>query len=121
MDVKAHLEGFLTVGDGSSEVIAWNRRWCVLNNTKIYFWNYPSDTESKEPVGTLDLSMSNQSSAITADRSICPKPRTLLIETKEKNATKIKRMFLSADSTTDKKQWETMLNMVLAGQKLWNH
>lgn len=119
--VNVKLEGFLTVGEDNSKFIVWNRRWSVLNNTEICFWNYPSEAENKEPMARVSLEICSQSSVSTADRSTCPKPRTLLIETKSENSMDIKRLFLSYDSMEEKRKWETTLNMILGSQKKWNH
>lgn len=47
----------------------------------LMFWNYPCDQEDKEPLATIDLAMCISSEIGTVDRSLCAKPRTLLIET----------------------------------------
>lgn len=32
--------GFLTLS--SEGCTSWNRKWCKLSGSKLYFWNYPA-------------------------------------------------------------------------------
>lgn len=125
VNVNVQLQGFLTIGkENTANCIMWNRRWCVLSNGRIQFWNYPSDSEDKDPLDTIALKLPNRLLVKTADRSICPKPRTLQLEIEvasldSENDRTVKRLFLSADTTDEKRNWEACLNLVVSSSKKW--
>ena len=70
--------GFL---NQSSGMACWNLRWCVLDNRKLRFWNYPKEQDSKPPICELDLVNCVSEKIALVDSTMCPRARTLLIET----------------------------------------
>lgn len=119
------IEGFLTVGKETGDCITWNRRWCVLQQSKIKYWNYPCETDTSPPLEVIDLTLCGNSEIASAPRSICARPKTFLIEI-IKDTDQLPcyencfRRFLSADSNKDKKNWENKLNSVISFLRNWN-
>lgn len=118
-------EGFLTIGKETGGCITWNRRWCVLQQHELKYWNYPCDTDTSEPLEVIDLTLCATSVIGSADRKMCARPRTLFIETIkniDQSPTSDNRIqrFLSADSNNDKKNWENKLNSVISFLRNWN-
>ncbi|XP_012261086.2 anillin-like [Athalia rosae] len=135
---KLHLTvshaGFLTHGDEAGGFLAWNRRWCVLQGKTLMFWNYPCDQEDKKPLATIDLTNCISGEVTLVDRSLCAKPRTLLIETSiertrsDRNSVTLDlrssctvvRNLLCCDTARDLTQWESKLNQVVSALRDWN-
>ena len=70
--------GFVNQSSGMSY---WNLRWCILDNRKLMFWNYPKDQDCKPPICELDLVNCVSEKISLVDNTMCPRARTLLIET----------------------------------------
>ena len=128
-------EGFITHGDEAGGYARWNRRWCVLKGHTLMFWNYPREQEVKEPLMTIKLINCVSKKITTADRTICARPRTLLLEImrnkneEDKNnmvieyqtpGTKIVRHFLFCDTLPDLMEWTAKLNHVIFALREWN-
>lgn len=73
--------GFITYGNESEGLAVWNRLWCVLKGHTLMFWNYPREQEIKKPLMSIDLLHCLSESIVEISRSLCAKPRTLLLET----------------------------------------
>eukprot|EP00116_Pleurobrachia_bachei_P012709 sb/3472971/ len=43
-------KGFLTIFQEESGLGAWNRRWCSIQDNKIYYWLYPEDQVNRNKV-----------------------------------------------------------------------
>ncbi|XP_046749864.1 anillin-like protein 1 isoform X2 [Diprion similis] len=138
LSCKLHLSvshaGFLTHGDEAGGFAAWNRRWCVLQGQTLMFWNYPCDQEDKEPLTTIDLTNCISSEISTVERSMCAKPRTLLIETFRQRSVldrnsmllecrlscTVVRNLLCCDTVKELNQWKSNLNRVVSALRDWN-
>lgn len=115
LDVK--ISGFLTVGvENEQSCTIWNRRWCVLENSNLKYWNYPSE-ETSIPLGVVDLSYCIEQTISLADRRSCARPRTLLVPIQSNNT--LRKYLLSTDSTKDLEMWEKELNFVIRSLTTW--
>ncbi|XP_034940589.1 anillin-like [Chelonus insularis] len=127
-------QGFVTQGNECGGLIAWNRRWCILKSHTLLFWNYPEDQENKMPMMVINLMHCVSEQISPAHRSLCAKPRTLLIETLRvqhpddtnnlmmechQSFTIIKHL-LSFDSTRELVDWMSKLNHILSILREWN-
>lgn len=112
--------GFLTVGTNVTGSIAWNRRWCSLKGNLMYFWNYPSDEDSVDPLEIVDLRRCMNAFIAPVDRTTCSKPRTILLETIEDNADSFEKHYINFDSLTEMANWEEQLNKVVNALRMWN-
>lgn len=82
VQLSARHSGFLTQADEAGGLIAWSRRWCVLEGASLLLWNYPREQEDgKSPIYVVDLTACVSRRVELVDRKLCPRPRTLLIET----------------------------------------
>lgn len=106
--------GFLTIGEEATGNYTWNRKWCVLEGTIIKYWNYPIDEEFKAPIGVLDLKKSTTTTIKLAQRNICAKPRTFLIEFDAN------KFYFSADTSEDLKVWLNILDEITICLNGWN-
>ncbi|XP_046484802.1 anillin-like [Neodiprion pinetum] len=134
LQLSVYHAGFLTHGDEAGGFAAWNRRWCVLQNQTLMFWNYPCDQEEKQPLATIDLSNCTSPEINAVDRSMCAKPRTLLIETfRERNVSDrnsmllecrlsctVIRNLLCCDTLKDLNLWKSKINRVVSALRDWN-
>ncbi|GLV43344.1 scraps [Carabus blaptoides fortunei] len=114
--------GFLTIGTESGGCTAWNRRWCVVDGPMLRFWNYPSDEDTCDPLQEVDLKNCANARIEIADRTLCARARTLLLETvtpEDKSCT-IDKHFLSTDTGLEMKIWETKLNTIVSALRTWN-
>ncbi|XP_012272000.1 anillin-like isoform X2 [Orussus abietinus] len=134
LDLTITHSGFLTHGDEAGGLAVWNRRWCVLQGHSLMFWNYPPDEETKSPLLTIDLKHCISDKITIAERTICAKPRTLLIETARRrdasdrnsmmmecrSSLTIVRNLLSCDDTNDLMKWMTKFNHVISALREWS-
>lgn len=112
------ISGFLTIGlDNEHGCIIWNVRWCVLEGAILKYWNHPSE-EVTHALGSLDLSYCLEQQISAVDRSLCARPRTLMVPVKYKEGER--KYLLSADKLSDMKEWEKELNYVLRALDMWN-
>lgn len=72
---------FLSRGEQSSAIGAWNRRWCVLKGQTLQLWNYPDEQETHIPIFSIDLGKCISDRVSVADRTMCARVRTLVVET----------------------------------------
>ncbi|KAF5307457.1 hypothetical protein FQR65_LT06812 [Abscondita terminalis] len=73
--------GFLTIGSEAGGLATWNRRWCRLSGYLLECWNYPLEQEFGDCICSIDLRYCVMSYISRADRELCARPRTLLVET----------------------------------------
>lgn len=124
--ITEEIDGFLTIGTESGGLITWNRRWCSLKEAKLRYWNYPYEMDNKAPLEVIDLNSCVNAAVGTAERSVCARPRTLLLllefESKDKNKMNdvlVVKRFLSTDKLKEKKDWESKLNSVISTLYSW--
>lgn len=89
----------------------------------LKFWNYPQDASSSKPVGCIDLSATDQEQVYQADRSLCPRPRSIVIKLRDPVSMldeKPNMYFLVSDSKPELRQWMKELNNTLKFIKDWN-
>lgn len=128
INIRQSMEGFLNVGAETGGFITWNRMWCSLRGSELKYFNYPDEIETGIPLGMVDLRTSASGMIKKANRSMCPKPRTLLLETVNLQADVIAdadevpvviRYFLSADTAIEMRSWEDALNSILLSLTKW--
>lgn len=115
--------GFLTIGTETGKSITWNREWCFFQGFVLKYWNYPSQQEFVEPIGIIDISYCIASSITQADRTLCARARTLLLELeymcKKTNTHSIRNYYLSADNLEEMDDWKRRLNFALNSLRNW--
>ncbi|KAJ8938510.1 hypothetical protein NQ318_005174 [Aromia moschata] len=79
------------------------------------YWNYPSE-EVSNALETVDLRNCPEQRISAADRSICARPRTLMLPIGRNNA--VKKYLLSADDCISLEEWDMELNDVLCSLRL---
>ncbi|KAJ8963837.1 hypothetical protein NQ314_005352 [Rhamnusium bicolor] len=52
VEINNKTSGFLNIGTSR---LLWTRRWCVLEDCCLKYWNYPSDVNEMNPIGTFNL------------------------------------------------------------------
>lgn len=79
--VNTKVSGFLTLGlpNKQSEVLFWERKWCVVNETKLSVYNYPSEEDFGEPYISIDLKYCLI--PIATNLKGCPRKRTFMLKT----------------------------------------
>lgn len=118
VNLDVRISGFLTVGiENEQSCTIWNRRWCVLENRNLSYWNYPSE-EAGCPLGVVDLTFCIEQKIRLADRTSCARSKTLLVPIKSGDT--VKKYLLSADSGKDVEMWEKELNFVIKNLTTWN-
>lgn len=127
MTIKSHVDipvkhsGFLTIGTKISNTISWNRRWCVLSSHLLHAWNYPCDEDGVEPLETIDLKKCVNAIVDVADRSVCPRPRTLLLETANaEDPSRFDTYFFQTDTLSEMRTWHDQINKIVSATRTWN-
>lgn len=121
VNLDVRCSGFLNIGFKSGGCATWTRRWCSLFGSQLNYWNYPHEELERNPIGCFELSCCVTSYVTLADREICPRPRTLLLEIAENNENThtIERYFLATDTTEELKVWENKINAVVIALRNW--
>ncbi|XP_047128186.1 anillin [Hydra vulgaris] len=132
-EFTAKATGFLTILEDVGGYTAWNRRWCSLKDSKICYWKYPDDQESKEPIGSIDLRYCISKSIGLLSRDKCARPQTFELELKRslqsgdepnliisicgKNV--YTKYWISADNKDDRVVWMETINKHLSDSRAW--
>lgn len=126
--------GFLTVGkpDIESNFVYWDRKWCILEGSKFYIYNYPQEEEvGQSPEVIIDLQ-----SAMEPFSQIwkCPRRKSFILKMKTRNNNTgtnfisfrhfdnfgSKRYLLAADSKQEFEKWTDDFNFVINSLEKWN-
>ncbi|KAG5863547.1 hypothetical protein JTB14_032090 [Gonioctena quinquepunctata] len=115
LKINITMKGFLTI-------VLWNRRWCVLEGSRINYWNHPNEELSMAPLGQLDLLKTHTHRVGVVDKEFCPRPRTSSFEVRvEGPGPAIREYFLSADSLSEFEEWSRQLNLVQGYLRKWRN
>ncbi|CAH0550334.1 unnamed protein product [Brassicogethes aeneus] len=118
VNLKSDVSGFLTIANYDGNGIIWSRRWCSLEGCRLKYWNYPSEELTKAPMGIIDFQYCISKTIGQADRMICPRQKTLQIQTKNKDI--ITNHLLSCDNADEFHKWQGQLNYVIDSIRKWN-
>lgn len=88
----------------------------MLEGAILKYWNHPSE-EVTGALGSLDLNYCLEQQISIVDRSLCARPRTLMVPVKYKEGER--KYLLSADKLSDMKEWEKEINYVLRALSMW--
>ncbi|XP_018327625.1 anillin-like [Agrilus planipennis] len=112
--INKNISGFLNMGSRTNnDTVSWNRLWCKLDGQYLKFWNYPSEEHDNSASTVINLSNSVNYPLSCASREICPRPRTLLLQTHEVKCNGIVIYLLSYDSLKELETWKDYLNSVI--------
>ncbi|KAI4500797.1 hypothetical protein M0802_004008 [Mischocyttarus mexicanus] len=133
--ITMEYRNFFTIFEYVSGFGIWQRRWCVLKGTILFYYKYPHHEGKKTPLGSLDLRDVFTKTADLAPFSICMRANTILFETKRTaqpedtdslimvtngSETTIRHLF-SADTKEDRLEWCSKLNKVLHILQVWGN
>ncbi|XP_025154698.1 anillin isoform X3 [Harpegnathos saltator] len=133
ISVSVEHRGFLTVFEDISGLGAWDRRWCLLKNAKLFFWVHPEDEHKKSPIGSLDLEGIFTKNIQFVNREKCARPFTFLLEAirpaqpgdadnlimKTDGIETVIEHFMLADTREEGLQWLSKLNKTLNLIRAW--
>lgn len=118
--INIRESGFLTLGTDYKGTPIWNRRWCILNGTKLQYYNYPNEDTVSSPIGEIDLAKCRTPKIRSVHRNVCARPRTLLLEIEVDPAkSTTKKYYLCTDSISELEEWQRQLNAVLTALNKW--
>lgn len=131
LSIPLRYAGFLTVGldIGHGLTPSWNRRWCELRAPLLRVCDGPrrrdddaDDDDASDVLHVVDLRRCINARVEPVCRSVCARPKTLLLETSSTAtpAADLRRYLLSADTISEMRAWETHLNKVVAALHTWN-
>ncbi|KAG5872884.1 hypothetical protein JTB14_034125 [Gonioctena quinquepunctata] len=122
LKINITMKGFLTIRANFKGYPVWNRRWCVLEGSRMNYWNNPNEEPLMAPIGQLDLLKTHTHQVGVVDKELCPRPRTLSLEVRvEGHGPAIREYFLSADSLSEFEEWSRQLNLVLGYLRKWEN
>ncbi|XP_038142866.1 anillin isoform X1 [Cyprinodon tularosa] len=128
LESKGHSDvrhqGFLTMFELISGFGVWNRRYFVLEECNMYWWNNPNDRETKEAEGSIFLSRSPNQCVRPVKRDSCARPFTFeLVNTSQQDDQKqeaLSKCWFSADTKQERLDWMEKLNQALLDFHTWN-
>ncbi|XP_014485813.1 PREDICTED: actin-binding protein anillin-like isoform X2 [Dinoponera quadriceps] len=133
ISVSVEHRGFLTVFEDISGLGAWDRRWCLLRDAKLFFWLHPEDEHKKSPIGSLDLEGIFTKNVQFVNREKCARPFTFLLEAarpaqpgdannlimKTDGHETVLEHFMLADTREEGLQWLSKLNKTFSLIRAW--
>uniref|UniRef100_A0A3B4F3W7 Actin-binding protein anillin-like n=1 Tax=Pundamilia nyererei TaxID=303518 RepID=A0A3B4F3W7_9CICH len=118
LESKSHSDvqhqGFLTMFELISGYGVWHRRFFVLEECNLYYWNYPNDRETKEAEGSISLSSSQSQCVRPVKRELCARPFTFEL------VSSVSQCWFSADTKQERLDWMEKLNQALLDFHTWN-
>ncbi|XP_030282939.1 anillin, actin binding protein 2 isoform X4 [Sparus aurata] len=119
-------QGFLTMFELISGYGVWHRRYFVLEECNMYYWNHPNDKETKEAEGSISLSNSLSQSVRPVKRDSCARPFTFELvssitqQQKDDSQEALSKCWFAADTKQERLDWMEKLNQVLLDFHTWN-
>lgn len=134
VNLNTDTSGFLTIGkpDVDFNFVYWDRKWCVLEGSKFYVYNYPQEREmGKTPELIVDLQFSIE--PFTHGRK-CPRRKSLILKMRRRTVDRdthfislrhtdnfgSKKYLLAADNHQDSEKWTEELHFVMDSLAKWN-
>uniref|UniRef100_A0A674N058 Anillin, actin binding protein 2 n=1 Tax=Takifugu rubripes TaxID=31033 RepID=A0A674N058_TAKRU len=117
-----HHQGFLTMFELISGFGVWNRRYFVLKECTMYYWNHPNDEGTKEAENSIALSDCYQS-VRAVQRDLCARPFTFeLVSARppQQDGGDQALARFSADTKQERLDWMEKLSQVLLDFHTWN-
>ncbi|XP_015788796.1 anillin [Tetranychus urticae] len=115
------FSSYLNFHETSGDYPVWNRRWCVLNGSSIYFWRFSEDEGDKQPMGVINLKhcVNPRISKATADISMRPNSFSFLTLERQNNSFIPTKHLMAADIRKERDGWLENLNKALEMIRLW--
>uniref|UniRef100_A0A3Q3D0H8 Anillin, actin binding protein 2 n=1 Tax=Haplochromis burtoni TaxID=8153 RepID=A0A3Q3D0H8_HAPBU len=130
LESKSHSDvqhqGFLTMFELISGYGVWHRRFFVLEECNLYYWNYPNDRETKEAEGSISLSSSQSQCVRPVKRELCARPFTFELvssvsqQEQDLSQDAAAKCWFSADTKQERLDWMEKLNQALLDFHTWN-
>ncbi|XP_047210303.1 anillin isoform X7 [Girardinichthys multiradiatus] len=128
LDSEGHSDvqhqGFLTMFTLISGFGVWNRRYFVLEECNMYYWNNPNDRETKEAEGSISLPRSPSQCVRPVKRDSCARPFTFELanasQQDDQNQEAPSKCWFSADTKQERLDWMEKLNQALLDFHTWN-
>ncbi|XP_073327474.1 anillin, actin binding protein 2 isoform X3 [Pagrus major] len=130
LDSESHSnvqhQGFLTMFELISGYGVWHRRYFVLEECNMYYWNHPNDKETKQAEGSISLSSSLSQSVRPVKRDSCARPFTFELvsnitqQQKDDSQEALSKCWFSADTKQERLDWMEKLNQVLLDFHTWS-
>ncbi|XP_030760529.1 anillin-like [Sitophilus oryzae] len=109
------LKAFLSMGsERPGKQVLWNRRWFVLEKSKLSYYTHPSDENYCSPRAMLDLT-----ECLFCDEvnKLYPNKRSLVLVL---GCEKQKKIYVTPDTSDELKLWQERIHLVLKSLKYWN-
>ncbi|XP_014218454.1 uncharacterized protein LOC106646822 isoform X2 [Copidosoma floridanum] len=129
------IDGFVNFGEEVQGQVYWTRFYCALENHYLFFWKYPHNRDvGALPERTIDLSRCTTQRVELVDRSLCARPKTLLIATARsrrdsldadttfmqcRGKSTIVGTLIAFDEKDELAEWQEKLNYVVSVLRAW--
>lgn len=131
LDSESHSsvqhQGFLTMFELISGYGVWHRRYFVLEEWDMSYWNHPNDRETKEAEGRISLSNPHSQCVRPVNRDSCARPFTFELvsnipeqQQQDNGQEASAKCWFSADTKQERLDWTEKLNQVLLDFHTWN-
>lgn len=108
LNLSVYETKFINICKNPKSHPIWNLQWCVLNNTVLKYYNYPSDPIAIEEI---DIELCSVKRLAKTD---CPTKNTLLLATHKGDD------YLFSFSTENECElWRNSFNYIISNLKLW--
>lgn len=128
IESRVNFGGFVGIGRDVGEYKVWDRKWCLLEDCFLKYWNYPSDKDYQTPLRSIDL---RHCTVVQSLNTECPWSRTFILEeivslqqktneTVESVSTPMTiKHFFCADTLQEMSEWCLELNRHLELLQKW--
>ncbi|KAF5292441.1 hypothetical protein FQA39_LY13988 [Lamprigera yunnana] len=104
--LNQEYSGFLTMGFQISDRLVWDRNWCKLLNSVLYFWSNPSE----ESLNTAKMFIDLRNCVTVNVDTFSMRSNTIILET---TGVTVERYYLSCDNADEFKNWKKYVNDIL--------
>ncbi|CAH0555649.1 unnamed protein product [Brassicogethes aeneus] len=129
LTIDSKLTGFMNMGQEIGDRVFWEKKWCVLRETQLKIFNYPSFEDIVDPVQCLNLIYSVGPSTVTtngAKKSFLLKiARPSTCEDVDRPSLRSKpnfvldKYFFSSDAYKDFQKWNSEVKTIIDTLNDW--
>ncbi|KAF5288155.1 hypothetical protein FQR65_LT12083 [Abscondita terminalis] len=105
---------FVTVGFEINGYLVWDKYWCKLSNSVLYFWSNPSEENFNDSKTFIDL----RNFVLGSTENMCVRSNTLVLESVIDNLT-TRRYYLSCDTLEDFNSCTCYIKSILDTFRHW--
>jgi len=111
------VKGFLNMGFSESDrQPTWNKRWAVLEEGKLKYFNFPSDELFCSPIGVVDI---RECTSIKSSPFKFMMKKTVMLVFINSNKNTVLKLYICADTNREQLIWLERFNASIKLKNVW--